>query len=72
VNETKVVEEQQQFTEHDSSSDEAFLNVFDKGFCNVLEAKQRGNDVYSKHLHVAMNNSQTRILSTLHVLLRCT
>jgi hypothetical protein len=35
---TKILEQQKAFTENDPMSDEAFLNIFDKGYHLLLEA----------------------------------
>jgi hypothetical protein len=38
----KILEQQKEFTENDPTLDEAFLNIFDKGYHLLLEAKWQG------------------------------
>lgn len=42
IEDTKILEKQQQFAENDTSSTKPFLNIFDKGYQCVLEAKDHG------------------------------
>ena len=42
IEDTKILEKQQLFAESDKSSTKPFLNVFDKGYQCVLEAKNHG------------------------------
>ena len=49
---TEIMPRQKKFAEQDPSSNKAFLNIFDKGFRNAIEADQNGQKVlqpiYSK------------------------
>lgn len=42
---TKIFEMQKLFAELDPTSTEAFLNIFDKGYHKLLEAKQQGHQL---------------------------
>lgn len=42
MKESKILQQQQAFSEADETSSKPFTNVFDKGFCNLLDAAVEG------------------------------